>query len=594
MILFGSLSEASQPFMKQLSDALESNPTFSLYFTTAVRWIFVILALFILLKSIKSLLEAKNTPETWAYLALPDGSSQPLTHWENVLGRAKSADIVIDILTVSRNHGTLIRNEKGNWKYNDLGSKGGSMVNGKIVYRSTPVHAGDTISLAGADCLLVPASLQEKMENYDARKKKTRKFPPWSPLLALTIFQILLCIQLIIAKGSDLPITVPLSILGLTVLMWAFCTFLRIMRRTNFEMETIAFFLCTLNLAVTASAAPGEVFKQFITIILGVALFFAMCLYLRDLRRTLLTRRILVAASIVLLLINVVFGTSANGAVNWVHLGGFSIQPSEFVKIAFIFIGSATLDELYEKKNLGLFMLFSLFCLGCLAVMGDFGTAAIFFVTYLVISFLRSGEFSKLILTIGVAVAGGLMILRFRPYIADRFATWGHAWDYANAGGFQQTRTMSAGASGGLVGYGSGNGWLHGVFASDTDLVFGMLCEEWGLIIAILAVLSIMTLGIFAVRSIMAGRSTFYTIAACSATSLFIFQTMLNVFGAVDILPLTGVTFPFVSNGGTSMIVSWGMLAFLKAADTRQGASIAVRSSHDEEEVEEEMEGGGL
>ena len=75
----------------------------------------------------------------------------------------------------------------------------------------------------------------------------------------------------------------------------------------------------------------------------------------------------------------------------------------------------------------------------------------------------------------------------------------------------------------------------------------------------------------------MNGRSTFYTIAACSAMSLFLFQTILNVFGSVDLFPLTGVTFPFLSTGGTSMIASWGMLAFVKAADTRQGASMAVK-----------------
>ena len=89
--------------------------------------------------------------------------------------------------------------------------------------------------------------------------------------------------------------------------------------------------------------------------------------------------------------------------------------------------------------------------------------------------------------------------------------------------------------------------------AGDTDLVFGMLCEEWGLIIALLAVLSILTLAVFAVRACRAGRSSFYVIAACAATSMMVFQTCLNVFGAVDILPLTGVTFPFVSNGGTAM-----------------------------------------
>ena len=136
---------------------------------------------------------------------------------------------------------------------------------------------------------------------------------------------------------------------------------------------------------------------------------------------------------------------------------------------------------------------------------------------------------------------------------------------------------MTAVSSGGLPGCGAGEGWFHTTAASDTDLVFALLSEEWGLIIAILAVLCIVTLGVFAVRSIMAGRSAYYSIAACAATSLFIFQTMLNVCGALDLLPFTGVTFPFVSSGGTSMIVSWGLLAFLKAADTRQNASFAVR-----------------
>ena len=172
---------------------------------------------------------------------------------------------------------------------------------------------------------------------------------------------------------------------------------------------------------------------------------------------------------------------------------------------------------------------------------------------------------------------GGLVLVTTKPYILRRFAAWGHVWEQASDGGFQQTRTMSAAASGGLIGVGPGEGWLHRVSAADTDLVFGMLCEEWGLIIALLAVGSVITLAVFAVRACRAGRSSFYVIAACAATSLLVFQTCLNVFGAVDILPLTGVTFPFVSNGGTSMISSWGLLAYLKATDTRQNASFAIR-----------------
>ena len=122
-------------------------------------------------------------------------------------------------------------------------------------------------------------------------------------------------------------------------------------------------------------------------------------------------------------------------------------------------------------------------------------------------------------------------------------------------------------------------GWLHRVAAADTDLVFGMLCEEWGLIIALLAVGAIITLAVFTVRILRVGRSSFYTIAGCAAGSLMVFQTCLNVFGAVDLLPLTGVTFPFVSNGGSAMMSAWGLLAFMKATDTRENASFAIRLS---------------
>ena len=216
-------------------------------------------------------------------------------------------------------------------------------------------------------------------------------------------------------------------------------------------------------------------------------------------------------------------------------------------------------------------------CIGLLGLMSDFGTAAVFFVTFLVIAYLRSGDFATLALICGGAVFGAGIIVRFKPYILSRFASWGHAWEAASTTGYQQTRTMSAAASGGFFGMGAGNGWLHRIAAADTDLVFGMLCEEWGLLIAVLAVGSIVTLAFFAARAVRVGRSSFYTIAACAAGSLLVFQTCLNVFGSVDLLPLTGVTFPFVSNGGSSMLSAWGLLAFLKATDTRENASFAIR-----------------
>ncbi len=564
-----------------------------IYFTTGVRWAFMVLALFILLRQVHSLLRMRNPSEIWAYLGCPDGSSVPLTHWENLVGRGRGCDVVLNLNGASRSHGTLIRDSEGIWKYNDLNSKNGSWINGKLVEKPTELKAGDILTIGNSNFTLYPVSLQERMANIEKRKKKSRPVSPWPSLVALTLFQILTVMQFRVSLGEDFPLALPSAFLLLGILMWAYVITMRIFRRVGFEMEMIAFFLCTLSLAVTTSAYPETVFKQAVCIVLGVALFFGLCWYLRDLNRTKRIVYILVGASALLLILNLMIGTVKNGSQNWIEIGGFSFQPSELVKIVFVFVGSATLDELQQRKNLTVFMAFSIFCLGCLAIMGDFGTAMIFFATFLIISFLRSGDFSKLILIIGAAGLMGLMVLRFKPYISARFETWGHAWEDPTDGGFQQVQTMTSAASGGLPGLGAGEGHLSEVAAASTDLVFGLLCEEWGLIIAILSVICIITLGIFAVRSIIAGRSTYYSIAACAATSLFIFQAMLNVFGSVDLLPLTGVTFPFLSSGGTSMIASWGLLAFLKAADTRQNASFAIRLDK-KDEFESELEGGSL
>ena len=548
-----------------------------LYFTTGVRWVCMGLAILILLHQFLALIRLRNPSEIWAYLKCPDGTSVPLTHWENLVGRHRGCDIILNLGAVSRSHGTLIRDSEGTWVYNDLNSKNGSFINGRRVTEPTEMQGGDVLTVGGTDFELYPLSYRERMENIEKRKRNTKRTSPWLSMLAITVFQLLTVIQFKVSLGEEFPAQLPAAFALLCILMWVYVIALRMMKRTGFEVELIAFFLSTLSLAVTASAYPYSVMKQSICILLGVLLFFAMCWFLRDLSKAKRFTYILLGISVVLLIINITMGTVVNGSQNWIHIGGFSIQPSEMVKIVFIFVGAASLDELQQRKNMLVFMGFSFFCLGCLAIMGDFGTALIFFATFLVISFLRSGDFTKLFLVLGAAGLMGLMVLRFMPYVASRFQIWRHVWEDPTYKGFQQVQTMTSVASGGIPGLGAGEGNLSDVAASSTDLVFGLLAEEWGLVIAILAVLCIVTLGVFAYRSIIAGRSTYYCIAACATTSLFMFQTILNVFGSVDLLPLTGVTFPFVSSGGTSMIACWGMLAFVKAADTRQNASLAVR-----------------
>ena len=171
------------------------------------------------------------------------------------------------------------------------------------------------------------------------------------------------------------------------------------------------------------------------------------------------------------LALNLIAGETTNGATNWLSIGGITLQPSEFVKVAYIYTGAATLDRLFRGRNLFLFIAFSAICVGALALMGDFGTALIFFVTFLVISFMRSGSFATVFLAVAGAALGVMLVLTVKPYIAQRFAAWGHIWEDPLGAGWQQTRGLSAAASGGLFGIGAGQGWLKDIFAADTDMV---------------------------------------------------------------------------------------------------------------------------
>ena len=104
-----------------------------------------------------------------------------------------------------------------------------------------------------------------------------------------------------------------------------------------------------------------------------------------------------------------------------------------------------------------------------------------------------------------------------------------------------------------------------------------LVWAEDGLLLALCAVAAIILIAVFAITSAATARSSFYTIASCAAAAMLTVQVTLNTLGSVDLLPLTGVTFPFVSMGGSSMLSCWSLMAFLKAADTRQNASFAIK-----------------
>ena len=549
-------------------------------FIFLIRYILPFLACWIVLRCVRSMLSEKYDPEVWGYFLYPDGSSAPLNHWECLIGRTRSSDIVVNDRNVSRIHAAMIRNDKGVWRIFDIASKKGVFVNReRVTINGLEVRHGDRIQIGNTKLAFIEAN-ESDLEYVDERRTSAGAFiSPTATLLLLSLFQAFMMLQYSFSAKDEYVILTALSFFAVMILQWICYLIMRTFGRTGFEVETLAFFLSTLGLSIVATSVPSDLDKTVLLLIAGVILYFVLGWWLRDLRRVKAMRWAATIAAIGLLALNLVLSEAIYGAKNWIEIGGITVQPSELVKVLYIYAGAASLERLFARRNLILFIGFSAVCVMALALMGDYGTAMIFFGTFLVIAFMRSGSLATVFLALGGAGMAGFLVFTIKPYISQRFSTWGNVWADPFGAGYQQTRTLAAAASGGLFGHGAGKGWLQSIVFSNTDMVFGIVCEELGLIIAILAVLTIISLAFFAVRSAAHGRSTYYVIAACSAASLMIIQMSLNVFGSLDILPFTGVTFPFISKGGTSLLSCWMMLAFIKAADTRKDASFVVKKA---------------
>ena len=541
------------------------------------------LTLLLLVRCIHPLLTFRREPEIWAWLNLATGEQVPITHWENVIGRSKSCDVTIDFPTVSRNHAVLTRYDDGSWTITDVGSKEGTLVNGRKV-QICALTSKERISIGGVEMQLQPITQRQEQRQAELRTKAASGWDTVTNLMLLTILQCAMLMGFMMrSQQSDIFFVVQ-GFGGIVLCQWLLYIFYCLIHRKSFEVETLAFFLCTVGMAALSTVKPEETVKQLSAMVLGVVLFLIIGWSLRDLERAKVVRYLAVLAGVGFLVVTLLFGKEYYGAKNWLIIGGMSLQPSELSKVCFVFAGASTIDRIMTKRNLILFIVYSVLICGLLALMNDFGTALIFFCAFLVIAYLRSGSVGTVALAITALGFAGVLALKIAPHALQRFATWRHIWDDPLQSGYQQTRALMCIASGGLLGLGPEGGALQKVFAADSDIVFATISEEWGLLMAVMTVLCIVALGVFPIRTARMARSSFYSIGACTAASILVIQTILNCLGTLDILPFTGVTFPFVSNGGTSMIGAWGLLAFVKAADTRQNASFAVRMKVEEKE----------
>ena len=360
----------------------------------------------------------------------------PVLFWENSIGRKKSNDVVVEDAAVSKVHAVLLRRDEG-WFINDTESLHGTFVNGRRTEGRTQVYIDDIIRVGNTDFqFLRGEEYNEELRSSWFFKNPSQKpaVKSWKLMLMITLFHFFMTVEAVYWNDGKNLLS-PLIIFGIVAAVnWGmFIVSYFGLRRTTFELEALALFLSGIGTILLARQYERSAYMQVISTVVGFVIFCAIIKLIEDPDKLYRFRIPLMIAAVGLLGVSIVFGKVTNGAANWIYIGPLSFQPSELVKVIYILIGAGALDKLNTKKDLFIFIGFSVVCVGLLAVMRDLGTALIFFVTFLLIAFMRSGDFKTIILAVSAAVFGAIFAIRFMPYVADRFKAYRHVWEYAQA-----------------------------------------------------------------------------------------------------------------------------------------------------------------
>lgn len=275
-----------------------------------------------------------------------------------------------------------------------------------------------------------------------------------------------------------------------------------------------------------------------------------------------------------LFLITLVFGKTVNGSKNWIELGGFSFQPSELTKILFIMFLSCYFSGEWTKPvrnispkimSLGVTYLF----IGFLVLQRDWGTILVLFSIYIFMIYVYEKDFKFLLLNAGAAAIVAILGYKFLHHIQVRVSTWLDPWADISGTGYQITQSLFAIASGGYFGKGIGNGSPNYIPEVHSDFIFSAICEEMGIFGGAAVIILFFLIAYRCFKISIKTANSFDKALSFGLTVMFAMQTFIIVGGVTKMIPLTGITLPFVSYGGTSIVVSFASLGIIQAISAK-------------------------
>jgi cell division protein FtsW (lipid II flippase) len=284
---------------------------------------------------------------------------------------------------------------------------------------------------------------------------------------------------------------------------------------------------------------------------------------------------------VLLLGIVCIAGTSSYGAQLSIGLGEFSFQPSEFVKISYVFFIATMFYRSTNFKTVLIVTGIASLHILILVISKDLGSALIFFVTYVFMLFIATGKWLYLLAGAGGGSLASVLAFQLFSHVRTRVTAWLNPWSDIAGKGYQITQSLFAIGTGGWFGMGLYRGMPRKIPVVEKDFIFSAISEELGAIFA-LCILFI-CLGCFLQFMMIASRmqAVFYKLIAFGLGTIYIIQVFLTVGGVTKFIPSTGVTLPFVSYGGSSILSTFIIFGII------QGLYILKRNEEEEEEYED-------
>lgn len=288
-------------------------------------------------------------------------------------------------------------------------------------------------------------------------------------------------------------------------------------------------------------------------------------------------------AAVVLIVLPFIIGDEEYGSLNWISIKGIGFQPSEIVKFLFLLYIACVFRKPLDFKKLCIVTGFAVFIVLCLVLQKDLGGALIFSVTYILLLYITTSNVLLLLAGFGGMALASLLAYKLFGHVRVRVSTWLDPWTDAGDTGYQITQSLFAITTWGFLGSGLTRGMPGKIPVVERDFIFSAICEEMGTIFAMGVVCIYILLFLRGMFIAVRAKRRFYSMLAAGIVIMFSFQTFLILGGVIKLIPLTGVTLPFVSYGGSSVLVSVALMGLLQWANGTPAEKVSKDEDNDEE-----------